>query len=134
MAKFIHKVNYYETDSMAITHHSNYIRFMEEARVDALDRAGYGFHKMEADGVTSPVVSLSVNYKKTTKFHDEIEIKIKPVDLDRVKVKFEYKMYVEGALVCAAESVHAFYKDGHPMPLTQLYPELCEKLIAESQD
>lgn len=30
MEKYIHKVNYYETDKMGITHHSNYIRWMEE--------------------------------------------------------------------------------------------------------
>ena len=36
MEKYKHKINYYETDKMGITHHSNYIRFMEEARVDRL--------------------------------------------------------------------------------------------------
>ena len=29
-----HIVQYYETDKMGITHHSNYIRWMEEARID----------------------------------------------------------------------------------------------------
>ena len=32
--EYIHTVQYYETDKMGITHHSNYIRWMEEARVD----------------------------------------------------------------------------------------------------
>ena len=31
MYSYKHKVKYYETDKMGITHHSNYIRFMEEA-------------------------------------------------------------------------------------------------------
>lgn len=31
MEPYIHKVKYYECDKMGITHHSNYIRFMEEA-------------------------------------------------------------------------------------------------------
>jgi YbgC/YbaW family acyl-CoA thioester hydrolase len=38
---YIHKVNYYETDKMGVTHHSNYIRWMEEARVDFLEKAGF---------------------------------------------------------------------------------------------
>lgn len=33
---YIHRVNYYETDKMGITHHSNYLRWMEEARLDFL--------------------------------------------------------------------------------------------------
>lgn len=32
MNEYIHKVQYYETDRMGITHHSNYIRWMEEEK------------------------------------------------------------------------------------------------------
>ena len=39
MTPYIHTVQYYETDKMGVTHHSNYIRWMEEARVALLDRA-----------------------------------------------------------------------------------------------
>ena len=39
MKPYIHKVQYYETDKMGITHHSNYIRWMEEARVDFMERS-----------------------------------------------------------------------------------------------
>ena len=35
-----HKVKYYETDKMGVTHHSNYIRFMEEARVEWMENMG----------------------------------------------------------------------------------------------
>ena len=34
---FERKINYYETDRMGIVHHSNYIRFLEEARCAFLD-------------------------------------------------------------------------------------------------
>ena len=33
---------------MGITHHSNYIRWMEEARVDFLSQIGWEFAKLEA--------------------------------------------------------------------------------------
>ena len=33
-----HEVQYYETDRMGITHHSNYVRWMEEARTFFLRR------------------------------------------------------------------------------------------------
>ena len=38
--KYIHTVQYYETDKMGITLHSNYIRWMEEARIDFLSQIG----------------------------------------------------------------------------------------------
>jgi len=34
MKAYSHKVQYYETDKMGITHHSNYIRWIEQARID----------------------------------------------------------------------------------------------------
>ena len=33
-----HKAHYYETDKMGIVHHSNHIRWMEEARMDLLEQ------------------------------------------------------------------------------------------------
>ena len=38
MEIYKHKIQYYETDKMGVTHHSNYIRWMEEARVDFLSQ------------------------------------------------------------------------------------------------
>ena len=43
MKPYIHKVQYYETDGMKVTHHSNYIRFMEEARAVFMVEAGLGY-------------------------------------------------------------------------------------------
>ena len=39
MTNYKHTIQYYETDKMGITHHSNYIRFMEEARIHFLKEA-----------------------------------------------------------------------------------------------
>ena len=41
-----HKVQYYETDGMGIVHHSNYIRWFEEARVDLLEQLGFGYRDL----------------------------------------------------------------------------------------
>ena len=60
-----HTVQYYETDKMGITHHSNYIRWMEEARVDFLKQIGWDYDKLEEIGVISPVTEVSCKYKNT---------------------------------------------------------------------
>ena len=54
-----HKVQYYETDGMGIVHHSNYIRWFEEARVDLLEKLGYGYDRIEAEGFSSPVLEVA---------------------------------------------------------------------------
>ena len=76
MQEYIHKVQYYETDKMGIVHHSNYIRWMEEARVAFLERIGWSFARLEESGLVSPVTEVSCKYKAPCTFADVITIKI----------------------------------------------------------
>jgi len=92
MQKYIHKVNYYETDKMGITHHSNYIRWMEEARIYFLESIGFGYDKLESDGIISPVIGINCEYKDTTTFNDEIAIDVLIKEFKGVRLIIEYKM------------------------------------------
>ena len=53
MKPYKHKVQYYETDQMGIVHHSNYIRWFEEARTDYMEQMGLGYDQMEEKGILS---------------------------------------------------------------------------------
>ena len=119
-----HEVKYYETDKMGVTHHSNYIRFMEEARIDWMDQLGYGFDRMEAEGIVSPVVAVNCNYKKTTTFKDVIEISVRVKQLSEVKLIIAYDMRVAGKLVCTGETVHCFFDGGRPAVIAERFPAL----------
>ncbi|MCR5313661.1 MAG: acyl-CoA thioesterase [Bacteroidaceae bacterium] len=124
MNEYIHKVKYYECDRMGITHHSNYIRFMEEARVDFLDRIGYGFEKIEADGVVSPVIDVKCQYKKSTTFQDEIKIEVKLSEVKALKFTFSYIGRKGDDIIFTGESTHCFMENGKPVKLKERYPGL----------
>lgn len=126
-----HEVKYYECDRMGITHHSNYVRFMEEARVDYMDKMGYGFDRVEAEGVVSPVVSVSCNYKHTTTFKDLINIKVWVSKFGEVRFDFSYEMSVGDRIVCTAQSTHCFMENGRPVAISKRLPELYEAIRAE---
>ncbi|MBP3578551.1 MAG: acyl-CoA thioesterase, partial [Lachnospiraceae bacterium] len=49
---------------------------MEEARIHFLNEAGWPYDKLEEEGVISPVVAVTCDYKKTTTFPDELEIAV----------------------------------------------------------
>ena len=121
---YLHQVKYYECDRMGVTHHSNYIRFMEEARIDWMDQLGYGFERMEAEGIVSPVVAISCNYKNTTTFKDLIEVQVKVGGMSELKISFSYTMKVDGKLVCTATSTHCFLDAGRPVVLKDRFPQL----------
>ena len=76
MEKYRHTVQYYETDRMGCTHHSNYIRWMEEARIDFFDRLGWSYQKFEDEGVISPVTAIECKYKQTTTFPEDVYISV----------------------------------------------------------
>ena len=130
MEGYKHIVQYYETDRMGITHHSNYIRWMEEARVDFLEKIGWSYAKLEELGIISPVMDVSCHYKNTTTFSDEITIHVKVKELGKIKLLIAYEMTnAEGKIVAEAESRHCFLdKTGRPVMLPKQYPEFYEAL------
>ena len=125
-----HTVQYYETDKMGITHHSNYIRWMEEARVNFLEELGYSYDRLEKEGIISPVVSVNCDYKKTSTFSDEITINVKIVEFKGIKLILEYEMRNQcDEIVCSANSTHCFLDmSGKPVRLNKEYPEFVEAL------
>ena len=132
MHTYQHEVKYYECDRMGITHHSNYVRFMEEARVDYLDQLGYGFDRIEAEGVFSPVVSVQCNYKSPTTFKDVIDIEVTIKLLSEMRFEFNYLMRVGERTICTAQSTHCFTENGRPVAISKRLPELYEKILEVS--
>ena len=109
MEQYKHIVQYYETDKMGITHHSNYIRWMEEARVNFLENIGFSYKTMEDNGIVSPVLAVNCDYKQTTTFGDEIYIKASVAEFKGVRLTIRYEMTKsDGTLVCEAASKHCF--------------------------
>ena len=125
---YIHKVQYYETDRMGVTHHSNYVRFMEEARIDFLSGLGFGYDKMEETGVVSPVTSISCDFKKPTTYPDEIEIEVGIKAVSAASVTLGYDMKCRGETVFTSESRHCFLKGGKIISLKREMPELFARL------
>lgn len=125
MENYKHKINYYETDKMGVTHHSNYVRFMEESRIDFLEKIGWGYDKMEQEGIISPVVSLECNYRNTTTYPDVIEVSVQVLKLSAFKLTFGYTMKVKDKVVFTGKSSHCFLDSSRkPVMMESKYPEL----------
>ena len=130
MEKYKHTVHYYETDRMGFTHHSNYIRWMEEARIDFFDQLGWSYQKSEDEGVISPVTAIECKYKQTTTFPEEVYISVTVEGFRGLKLKLNYTMTnAAGNIVCEASSEHCFLgKDGGFIRIKKEYPEFWQVL------
>ena len=101
---------------------------MEEARVDWLDQLGFGFEKIEAENVFSPVISISCEYKHPTTFKDIIEIEVKISKMSEMKFEFDYTMRSNGKLVCLGHSAHCFIENGRPVAISKRLPDFYQSL------
>ena len=136
MTNYIHKVQYYETDKMGVTHHSNYVRWMEEARVDFLDKIGYGYRKLEEDGIISPVLAVECAFKAPTVFDDKVEIEVGVKEFRGVRLTIGYTMrkLPSREVVLTGTTRHCFVDpNGHPIILEHSFPDFAQKL-KELQD
>ena len=127
-----HHTKYYETDQMGIIHHCNYIKWMEEARMDWMKQIGLSYKEMEAMEIISPVLSVSCEYHSMVHFDEVIVIEIRIVKYNGVKLEVEYRMTDKetGELRTTGTSSHCFLnRAGRPISLKRSYPELDTKFF-----
>ena len=126
------KINYYETDKMGIVHHSNYIRFLEEARGDLLEKIGLPYDEVEKKGLMIPVLGVKCNYKFHSTYADTLSIKLKIKEFKGVKMIVEYVITNKETeqLLVTAETSHCFTdKNLKPLNMKKAYPEIYERII-----
>lgn len=135
MFQYRRKVQYHETDKMGITHHSNYIKWMEEARIAFLESIDLPFQLVEEQGIASPVVGVSVDYKNPTTFGDEVMVEVFITKYTGVKLEVGYTMKnaENGTLVAEASSKHAFLKEGRIVSLKRVAPDMHSIMEREAQ-
>lgn len=138
MKPYMLKARYYETDQMGIIHHSNYIRWMEEARIDMLNQLGYPYRRFEEMGYISPVLHAECEYKKSVKFDDEVKIVVSLQDFGKVKFTLRYDIYnmsEGGCLSACGTTRHCFLnKDGRPVMMNKEMKEfsgMMQKFLGE---
>lgn len=132
MIKYSRSVNYYETDQMGIVHHSNYIRYFEEARLHWMDEIGLSYSGLEELGVIIPVTFVDCRYKNLVRFGDTISISVRISKFDGIKMEFAYEVCDEatGKLRSTGSSGHCFLdKDMRPVLIRKSYPKLYEIMI-----
>ena len=122
-----HRVQYYETDQMGIVHHSNYIRWFEEARTYVLEEMGFGYKKMEENGILSPVLAVSAEYKTMVHYYDIVRICTDVVSYNGIKLQLSYTVTDKetGEVRCIGESKHCFLnREGKPLSLKRSFPDI----------
>lgn len=128
-------VYYYETDRMDCVHHSNYIRWFEEARIHLMQVCGFPYDRLEAGGIVSPVLHAEADYKTMTRFGETVEIETAVETYTGTRIAFTYTVRdkLTGTLRCTGRTAHCFLsREGRPVSLKKAnpaYDELVRKVL-----
>ena len=118
--KYDRVVKYYETDRMGVVHHSNYIRWFEEA------------------GIMVPVVTVECKYKNPVTFDDEVTVNTKVRKFNGIVIELEYEVVRtdDGSAVVTGASSHCFVdaKTFKPLNLKRERADMYDKFIKAMED
>lgn len=126
------RANYYETDMMGIVHHSNHIRYFEEARLDYMKSFGCDVLEMEKEGIIIPNVDAYAKYYIPVRFGEEVDIEVSLTTFNGIKMEYTFTMRKQnGELAAEGHTMHCFVKSNfRPISLKKAFPEYYQKLLA----
>lgn len=127
------QVYYYETDRMDCVHHSNYIRWFEEARVNLMRELSFSYEGLEAAGIVSPVLRIDAEYRTMARFGETVCIAARVESYTGVRISFSYIVTDKGTgeVRCRGNSQHCFINEkGRPVMLPKVMPEYHRKIKA----
>ena len=134
MWSFKRQVNYYETDRMGVVHHSNYLRYLEEARYVWMEEEGFPYPEFERQGVIIPCTEAKEHFLGFLRYGDEFSVHMELYRFTGLRMYFRYEVYNEstGELCLTAETVHyTTTKDDYkPTSIKRSHPELFENVSA----
>ncbi len=122
---------YYETDRMGIVHHSNYIRYFEEAKNAFLNEIGCDILEMENQGLIIPNVDAYARYITPIGFSDNFTVETRLTKFNGVRMAFEYTIILDknNKIAATGHTMHCFAsKDLKPVSIKHSFPNYFKKI------
>jgi acyl-CoA thioester hydrolase len=129
--KAVFPVRYYETDQMAVVHHSNYIRYFEIARDEMMVKLGFPIEKCEKElNVVVPIVFVECHFRHPARMGDVLTATAEVNKVPLAKMVIKQAVYNQNGELCADGTVTLGFLDKDSfMPVR--CPEPLAKLLEE---
>jgi acyl-CoA thioester hydrolase len=103
---------------MGVAHHSAYVPWCEEARIEWLRARGHSYRELEASGIFMPVIDLRISYKRSLRFDDEAVLTTTAEAVGPSRLVFRTLVHHGESLCASAEvTVACVNREGRPMRL-----------------
>lgn len=128
------RVRFAETDAMGIVHHSRYLPYLEEARVEYLRSIGHPYDAERADGVDYAVLEAHVTYRQPLRFDEIVTVHLVVSGATRATFSIDYLLTVDDpdgkpSIRSTARTVHGCVnRDGRPVRLPGWLKEMVDDI------
>ncbi|NPB06299.1 MAG: acyl-CoA thioesterase [Aquificae bacterium] len=127
------RVQFYETDAQGVVHHSNYFRYLEEARGELLRSLGFPYSALREAGYEVVLLQASCSYRKPL-FYDELfTVELTLTELNRFFFTFNYAIKKGGQVAAEAFTRHCAVKNGRPASLPSELTAALKRYLREPE-
>ncbi len=105
------EIRYAETDQMGVVYHANYIIWMEIGRTGLVSDIGFNYAGLEEQGYISPVIDLSIQYKKAMRYGQIATVRTWVESHSKLRTTYGYEiLHEDGSIAATATSLHTLVK------------------------
>lgn len=130
-----YRVPYADTDMMGVVYYANYLVLFERARNELMRACGYTYKECEAEGFALPVTHAELDYRRSAKYDDLLEITayVKMQKGVRIEIACEIRRKGEDEILVSGFTRHAFIslKDFRPCPPPERFLAIMTKEAGE---
>ena len=114
------RVRYSDTDAQGIVHHSNYFRWLEEARIGWLDAIGQPYGDLTQRGIFLPLTTCRCAFQAPVYAGDQVDVHLSLGEVTRARVGLTYQILRGDQVLATAATAHAYVDaSGRPLRLTR---------------
>ena len=99
-------VPFFDVDLMEVVWHGHYVKYLEIARCELLDKIGYNYGEMRESGFAWPVIEIKLRYVRPARFGQEIRVRARLVEYElRLKIDYLITDTATGARLTKGHSI-----------------------------
>ena len=100
------RVRFAETDAMGVMHHSSYVAFLEETRVEYLRALGRPYGDLRAEGHDLAVLELVLQYRRSARFEDIVTVHTRVRTMRGTSFQMDYLLLIGDEICASGATVH----------------------------
>ena len=100
------RVRFGETDAMGIAHHSAYVLWLEEARVEYLRALGHPYSRIREAGYDFTVLEVLTQYRRPARFEDQVQVATRISAARGATFQIDYLATIAGEISLVGATVH----------------------------